>query len=273
MSHFYQYINGKIKTRHDLTVSQIRKENLQDTTFASVTTKLGSVKEGMLQKWIVKNVAKVSMDVYRHDFETDEEYIDYIVEHSDDIMNNAAKLGTAVHNDNEAFNLNPETHVSSPELTDITCWWHEYFHNNIKEVIGVEMMVGDTTLRVAGSLDLVAINNQDRWCLYDYKTRMPKKRPIKSNPDRKLVEFHDKDLRQLAIEALIIRNDFNLDYIPDIVSIGLHADGSGLTEKKWTDEQKMRGINEFISINFMYNCLEELDTLENMLLKYPNIRI
>ena len=82
-------------------------------------------------------------------------------------------------------------------------------------------------LRIAGTVDYIGKDQAGNWMLADFKFR------AKNNT-------YDKDLAQLAVEARMLRDDYELDYDPDIYSIVV-VDGVP-HPKKWSDKMKAKGL-------------------------------
>lgn len=101
-----------------------------------------------------------------------------------------------------------------------------------------ELTIGSVRLKTAGTIDLLALDRNEKYCLIDYKFR-----ECKDNEGK----FYDKDLAQLAIEACMIAELYVLDYVPDIYTFCIDTLTGSLHVHKWSEKKKLRGEKIFMA--------------------------
>lgn len=104
--------------------------------------------------------------------------------------------------------------------------------------VHTELPIGSVRLKTAGTIDLLALDRNENYCLIDYKFRECE------NDEGK---FYDKDLAQLAIEACMVAELYVLDYIPDIYTFCIDTLTGTLHIKKWSDKMKTKGEKIFMA--------------------------
>jgi len=114
----------------------------------------------------------------------------------------------------------------------------EYIINEPFTPVHTELTVGSSKLKTAGTIDLLALDRKENYCLIDYKFRECKDDEGK---------YYDKDLAQLAVEAYMIADLYVLDYIPDIYTFCIDTLSGDLHVKKWSDKMKTKGEKIFMA--------------------------
>ena len=114
----------------------------------------------------------------------------------------------------------------------------EYIINELFTPAHTELPIGSVRLKTAGTIDLLALDRNENYCLIDYKFR-----ECKDNEGK----FYDKDLAQLAIEACMVAELYVLDYIPDIYTFCIDTLTGNLHVKKWSEKKKLRGEKIFMA--------------------------
>ncbi len=123
---------------------------------------------------------------------------------------------------------------------DVVC--KETFEHILNESftpLNTELTIGSARLKTAGTIDLLALDRNEKYCLIDYKFRECE------NGEGK---YYDKDLAQLAVEAYMIAELYALDYyIPDIYTFCIDTLSGDLHVKKWSDKMKTKGEKIFMA--------------------------
>ena len=114
----------------------------------------------------------------------------------------------------------------------------DYILNESFTPVHTELTIGSSRLKTAGTIDLLALDRNERYCLIDYKFRV-----CKDNEGK----FYDKDLAQLAIEACMIAELYVLDYVPDIYTFCIDTLTGSLHVHKWSEKKKLRGEKIFMA--------------------------
>lgn len=114
----------------------------------------------------------------------------------------------------------------------------DYIINEPFTPVHTELTIGSGRLKTAGTIDLLALDRNEKYCLIDYKFR-----ECKNNEGK----FYDKDLAQLAIEACIVAELYVLDYVPDIYTFCIDTLTGSLHVHKWSEKKKLRGEKIFIA--------------------------
>lgn len=114
----------------------------------------------------------------------------------------------------------------------------DYILNEPFTPVHTELTIGSARLKTAGTIDLLALDRNERYCLIDYKFR-----ECKDNEGK----FYDKDLAQLAIEACMIAELYVLDYVPDIYTFCIDTLTGSLHVHKWSEKKKLRGEKIFMA--------------------------
>lgn len=146
------------------TVSDARKLGL----IPSVTNILGVSAKPQLITWLQDNAIRAALATPRNPDEPEEQWLARIAAESDKIGENAASLGTLIHEQIETYNREC-TFNGNPEIVKLVERYPQWFADNIETVIDCEAkVVGDG---YAGRLDLYAMLKIGRRAVIDFKSQ------------------------------------------------------------------------------------------------------
>jgi len=250
--HYYRvYSDGSIEPMHDLSLAQARRAGC----YASVTTKIGVLKNSFLDQWRMKNLVLTASSTPRLPKEEDEDYVNRIdailwgqPTRWDGVKLQSSDFGLAVHSELEQWNQNSGYEVA-PEWELYTRGWKQWFADHVSRTIAAEYMAVDHDLRTVGTVDFIGMKKDETAFLADYKTRQC--------APKNVGKFYFKDCMQLAIEADIIRRERGLDYMPECWSMCICADSGNLYAKKWTEKMVNRGIEHFKALSNAYDIVNQ----------------
>lgn len=203
-NHWYRQdkISGKweacyqipMKTKQGMrppTIDDARKLGL----VPSVTSITGVYNKSDLIDWRIRQAIYACMKLDRLENETDERYVDRVMEEADSISANARTFGTRIHDEIEGYLCEPPFagFEVSKDLEPYLAGFKEWAKTNIEEVYAAEEVVGNAAFGYAGRLDLrcrlVDVGN----AVVDFKTCR-----LKSNKSGKIVPNYPEWLWQLA---------------------------------------------------------------------------
>ena len=251
MSHKYIKTANGLEPAHHLTDSQAKKKG----AYPSVTTALAMPKEAFLDEvWKPKKLVLSTESNPRRAGENDDDYVERIKTEMwgirtrwDGVQFPSSDFGTAIHEQLERWNVD-HTYEFAPEWAMYCEGWPAEYHKLFKETLGAEIIVSDDDFWIAGTIDLLALDHDDKVCLADFKARG---------------EFKDgkgftasKDIRQLAIEAEIIRKQYELPYFPQCYSVIIDSVSGEYYINKWTPYMMEKGLRDAKAIIECYNILE-----------------
>lgn len=133
------------------------------------------------------------------------------------------------------------------EWTDL---WADWLHKNDVEVIEAELMIGCTERKLAGMLDFVG-KKDGKVFLADYKSRAAEEGKLKT-------KAYDKDAQQLAIEARMVREQWNLDYEPRIYTVLFNTEKPEMHVHLWTEKAQEKHLDKAERLNQAWNLIEQL---------------
>lgn len=247
MSHFYSKVNGEWRLSKSIdSVAKARKS--PKNYCASVTTKLSLEPNPFIAQWREKKLIELARAHPSDSYESLSERawgLRECPETGDMIA--SSEWGTRLHAKLEDCNLgNPCDSHYQPWVS----LWHRWMIDNGVEVKEAEIMLGCEERRLAGMLDFVGVMD-GRVFLADYKSRAIGDKDIKTCA-------YEKDAMQLAIEAKMIQEQWELDYLPDIWTIIFDTDTPRMHAKKWTDVAKKKALDKAERINQAYNLIYQL---------------
>ena len=112
--------------------------------------------------------------------------------------------------------------------------------------LAAERMLLCEKLKTAGMLDYVGLKD-GKVVLLDWKFR--------DCADGNGKFYENKDLPQLAIEAQMIMEQDELDYMPEIYSVCIDANTGTPHVKQWSHKMRTKGLQYFMAArNFYYDC-------------------
>ena len=106
--------------------------------------------------------------------------------------------------------------------------------------IEAEIIMSSQEDECAGTVDLIA-EVDGKFELFDYKFRDCKGKS----------KTYDKDLEQLAIESVWVKEHYNLDYLPRINTVCVCSNTGKAWIKKWKEERQSKGILSFRGLRQM----------------------
>ena len=95
------------------------------------------------------------------------------------------------------------------------------------QVIDCEYIISDSRFKIAGSVDFIGLDKDEKVFLADYKCR---------SCDGK-GKFYGKDCKQLAIESVMLAKKLKLNYNPKIISVCIDTNTAEHYHKTWSDNE------------------------------------
>jgi len=184
--------------QYEATLREARKENL----YPSPTSILNIMHSSGLERWKLNQTISAAIELPRGAAEAEEAYGSRIAERADALRNQAAELGTLVHDGIEKMISGRLYDEGHPVLAKFSEWSAQ----NIKAHEWTERVLVNHKLGVAGKADAMvyfkgkaAEITGDKPCLVDWKTQRMKMSRAKK-PVYKPV-YYDKWVMQLAFYA------------------------------------------------------------------------
>lgn len=247
MSHFYSKVNGEWRLSKSIdSVAKARKS--PNTYAASVTTKLSLEPNPFIAQWREKRLIELARAHPSGSYESLSEKAWGLRECpiTGELIS-SSDWGTRLHAKLEDYNRGTPDHSPYDPWVDL---WHDWRKSNLVEILEAELMIGCEERRIAGMLDFVGVMD-GRIFLADYKSRSIGDKDIKTCA-------YEKDAMQLAIEAKMIQEQWELDYLPDIWTIIFDTDTPRMWPKKWTEAAKKKALDKAERINQAYNLIYQL---------------
>lgn len=230
--------------RYEATLRDARKENL----LPSPTSILSIIHADGLERWKLNQMATAAVELQRGAAESDESYGQRLVERSESLRTEAARLGTLVHDGIERMIGGRLWDESCPILQKFHLWREE----NIKAHEWSERVLVNHSLGVAGKADaLVYFKGKaaevvgDGPVLVDWKTQKMKltraKKPVyKPN-------YYSKWVMQLAFYQSCL-----MTKVP-VVSVAINTTEPGEPFLKlWTQDEVDKALEAFKSALAMW---------------------
>ena len=222
MSHFYNCKEEPFLTEAN-TPSQAKKVD----AYPSVTTVMRIIKDPFLDEiWSPKKyveLARQDESYTMHDIER----LKYGMRVSpvDGSEVTASQFGISVHNRLEAHTNDMADNIP----LDLSSAWDDWampFVDYIKEnnitPVASEFITWSKELRVAGSVDFIGKLNDGKYFMAE-----------------------KKDCTQLAIESYMLAKMWNLNYLPEAISVCIDIVSKKHYNKLWTTKQMEKGIKRF----------------------------
>ena len=89
-------------------------------------------------------------------------------------------------------------------------------------------IISDSRFKIAGSIDFIGIDKEEKVFLAGYKCR--------SCRDGK-GKFYPKDCKQLAIESVMLAKKLKLDYFPKVRSVCIDTNTAEHYHYEWSDDE------------------------------------
>jgi len=231
MAHFY----SASKTPQFLEeITTPHKALKRGRAYPSVTTVLGIVKDDFLDSiYTPKKLVELARDNPDVHYTLLKDWVYGFREHPfTGEMISSSEFGTAVHKRIEDWLLEGEG-----EATAFDDWakpFIDWVNEENVQVIDCEYIISDTRFKIAGSIDFIGLDKDEKVFLADYKCR---------SCDGK-GKFYGKDCKQLAIESVMLAKKLKLDYFPKVRSVCICTNTAEHYHKVWSD-------NEF---NYYFEC-------------------
>lgn len=246
MSHYYSTKEGSIELLENVkTASQAKKHG---SALISVTTVLSFLPAGYLENvWKPTKIMELARKYESAGMETLKDLLwgmrrcpatSDMIKSSDYGTNAHARMEELIDSQMED-GLLPTGHPYDGVCLDT----FDYIIKNKFTPLHTEIKIACLERGIAGTIDLVALDSDEKVCLLDYKFRDCADGKIKA---------YDKDCSQLAIEALIWQEQNDLDYIPDCYTVCVDVNTGTPHVKKWTSRMVIKGIKRFESAREMY---------------------
>lgn len=138
--------------------------------YPSITTVLKVLAKPELDRWKQLQVATASLTLPRHDGETDEDFINRIIVDAFTQVDDAALLGSNIH---QALEFHFQGRKYDPSLSVYVNAVDEWIKNNGITFLKHETRVFDHDLGVAGTFDALCLQNGEK-IIGDFKSRKTK---------------------------------------------------------------------------------------------------
>lgn len=125
--------------------------------------------------------------------------------------------------------------------------WLQWLEKNKITIVDCELTMGCRKRKLAGMLDFIG-KKDGRVFLADYKSR-----EARDLAQLKSKAYYDKDDMQLAIEARMVQEQFELDYLPRIYTVLFNTNEPMMHVKLWTERAQAKAEKRFGSLNTFYN--------------------
>jgi hypothetical protein len=238
MSHFYN-CKDILNPAFEADIMTPAKAKKVEKVYPSVTTVLGIVKDAFLDSIYKPRMITDLARAYQHLAWQDIERLTYGTrEHpvTGETIE-SSEFGTTVHKVIENFinhdylaeGLAPSDSVWNEWAMPFVEWVHE---EGVKPV-SCEHIIASNRIKIAGSVDFIGYDSDDKLFLADYKCRTNTKGKAKC---------YDKDCQQLGIEAYMLMNERKLDYLPGCISVIIDCDTKKHHHKVWNAKELDKGI-------------------------------
>lgn len=238
MSHFYNcsdVLNPEFEA-DIMTPAQARKVK---KVYPSVTTVLGIVKDAFLDSIYKPRMITQLAREYPHLVWQEIERLTYGTRENP--VNGetiaSSEFGTTVHKVIEDFINHDYLHIGEAPSDSIWNAWAQPFVNWVNEEgvrpVACEHIIASNRIKIAGSVDFIGYDSDEKLFLADYKCRTNTKGKAKC---------YDKDCQQLGIEAYMLMVERKLDYLPGCISVIIDCDTQKHYHKVWSPEELEKGI-------------------------------
>lgn len=246
MSHFYR-INEDDTVELSSAVStpsQAKKANGKHV--ASITTKLG-VMPSFLDEWKIMKMHEIASENKGISLgDAKDAMWGKRVSPSGESMS-SSEFGTQCH---KALEDALSGSDFDPNWTDYVVPFLSYIDGKNIKTLFTELVVADSALNTAGTIDLVVELPDGKTAIMDFKTRDGKgKLKSKSYP---------KDAAQLSACSAIYSRNHDLGYQPKIYSALIDSSTAELYVKEWTHEAQLKGLSNFVACSNFYDAINGL---------------
>jgi len=250
--HFYYNEGDKVRLSESVdSAAKARKSKTK--VYPSVTTKLSYLPNGFIGQWKDKKIVELAREFPEKELEELQELRWGTRTMPDGSTVSSSHFGTLVH---EQIELATNAYIEGADYHNFD--WLEYYRPIIRwfedchvHPKHTEYLVADDDYNTAGSIDGVGKDlKTGQIILWDMKTRSAGKN-IKD-------KAYAKDAAQLAVEADIIRKQWELDYIPRIYTVLIDTDTGEAYFKLWTEKAQAKALAQFDAVSKFYDAIEGL---------------
>jgi len=196
--------------------------------YPSVTTVLGIVKDDFLDSiYMPRKLVDLAREHPTQHYSVLKEWCYGFREHPfTGEMISSSEFGTSVHKRIEDWLMDGEG-----EATAYDDWakpFIDWVNDEGVQVVDCEYIISDTRFKIAGSIDFIGLDKNEKVFLADYKCRSCKDGKGK---------FYPKDCKQLAIESVMLARKLKLDYFPKVRSVCIDTNTAEHYHYEWSDEE------------------------------------
>ena len=230
MSHFYTSSKNPQFLEDVTTPHQALKKG---RAYPSVTTVLGIVKDDFLDSiYMPRKLVDLAREHPTQHYSVLKEWCYGFREHPfTGEMISSSEFGTAVHKRIEDWLMDGEGEATAYD--DWASPFISWVNEEGVQVVDCEYIVSDSRFKIAGSIDFIGLDKDEKVFLADYKCRTNTKGKAKC---------YDKDCQQLGIEAYMMMKEHKLDYLPGCISVIIDCDTKKHYHKVWSEDELDKGI-------------------------------
>jgi len=240
------------------TPAQARKHVCRGWVLASVTTILEILPNAFLKEWGQKQLFQYAKDNPEATYEDAAASMFGFRVLPDGRKVGSGQFGTAAHKELEkAFQRYIDPKVKKAQWPKAWSPWLAPVINGLLEKyepVELEMKIADPfKYKTCGTIDCVARNREtDKFELLDFKCRNGKG-DIKT-------KSYDKDAPQIAVEAEMLKSQWDLTYTPRISNILIDAEPTGeWHQKEHTLPAQKKALAKFDACTKFYNSINPLN--------------
>ena len=236
MAHFYKYNNGDPFFIKEVETPAQAKKLKQ--VFPSVTTVLGVLTDPFIDgRYKPMKTTELSRQHPNKTWEQIKDLVYGLREHPvTKEMIPSSEFGTEVHKRIEEyvlFDLGKQKNIGDSDWDEYAIPFVDWYRNSEIVPRFAEKIVTCSRVKTAGSVDFIGQYKDRTYFLADYKCRS-----CKDNTPK----FYLKDKCQLGIEALFLKQELNLNYIPECISICIDTNTAKHHHKVWKLDDVLHGI-------------------------------
>jgi len=196
--------------------------------YPSVTTVLGIVKDDFLDSiYTPRKLVELAREHSDVHYSILKEWVYGFREHPfTGEMISSSEFGTVVHKRIEDWLMDGEGEATAYD--DWASPFISWVNEEGVQVVDTEYIISDSRFKIAGSIDFIGIDKDEKVFLADYKCRSCKGKGGK---------FYPKDCKQLAIESVMLAKRLKLDYFPKIRSVCIDVDTAEHYHYEWNSDE------------------------------------
>jgi hypothetical protein len=225
MSHFYTSSKNPQFLEDVTTPHQALKNG---RAYPSVTTVLGIVKDDFLDSiYMPRKLVELAREHPTQHYSVLREWCYGFREHPfTGEMISSSEFGTSVHKRIEDWLMDGEGEASAYD--DWAKPFIDWVNEEGVQVVDCEYIISDSRFKIAGSIDFIGLDKDEKVFLADYKCRSCKDGKGK---------FYPKDCKQLAIESVMLARKLKLDYFPKVRSVCIDTNTAEHYHYEWSDDE------------------------------------